>query len=237
MQSIQGTNREINKFNKISNVMDFFSNVKLKNILNAKPVSNQFGCDRGKPIDRFYIEKFLSTHTNDIKGNVLEVSENQYTMKFGKQITSSAVFNFERGSNADIVGDLCDIRTLSENSVDCFICTQTFNFIYDFKAAIVGARYLLKPGGVLLATVACLAPISKYDSDRWGDFWRFTPQSCMTAFGNVFGEQETEIMPLGNSASASLFMKGYALEDLPRNFDLDFNDGLFPLIIGVRAIK
>ena len=37
------------------------------------PISRLWGFDRGLPIDRFYIERFLSRHHQDIRGNVLEV--------------------------------------------------------------------------------------------------------------------------------------------------------------------
>lgn len=217
--------------------MGFFSKIKLKHILDAKPVSNQFGCDRGKPIDRYFIEKFLKTNSAFIKGDVLEIAENTYTKQFGKDITSSLIFTYDKQNPADVTGDLCDTSTLKSNSANCFICTQTFNFIYDFESVIKGAHFILKPGGTLLATVACMAPISKYDADRWGDFWRFTPQGCEAVFGKIFGKDNVEVKPMGNSAAASLFMKGYALEDLGNNVDLDYNDELFPLVIGIKAIK
>jgi hypothetical protein len=217
--------------------MGLFSKIKLKEILSSKPVSDQFGFDRGTPIDRFYIEKFLLAQSGCIRGNVLEVAENTYTLKFGKDVKSDILHYNNSNINATVIGDLCDVSTLKENSADCFICTQTYNFIYNYKDAIKGSHYLLKPGGTLLATLACLAPISKYDVDRWGDFWRFTPQSALKVFGEVFDPMKVEVYPLGNSAAAALFMKGYAQEDLKGEVNLDENDGLFPLVIGVKAIK
>lgn len=43
----------------------------------------QMGFGRGTPIDRYYLESFLSAHSKDIKGDVLEIAENTYTKKFG----------------------------------------------------------------------------------------------------------------------------------------------------------
>ncbi|MBK6523458.1 MAG: glycosyltransferase family 1 protein [Sphingobacteriaceae bacterium] len=117
------------------------------------------------------------------------------------------------------------------------ICTQTYNFIYDFQDAIKGSYFLLKPGGTLLATVACMSPISKYDADRWGDFWRFTPQSAQKAMEGSFIKENILIEPLGNSAAAALFMKGYALEEIIKEVELDKNDEIYPLIIGIKATK
>lgn len=204
--------------------------------MSSKAVSDQFGCDRGTPIDRYYIEKFLHENSSDITGDVLEIAENTYSLKFGKNIQPK-VLHVDAESGADVTGDLSDTNTLPENFADCFICTQTFNFIYDFNKAIAGSRHILKPGAVLLATVACMAPVSKYDADRWGDFWRFTPQSCEKIFGEVFGSSNVKVTALGNSAAAAMFMKGYAQEDLPANFDYNTNDSICPLVIGIRAVK
>lgn len=217
--------------------MGLFSKIKLREILNSKPVSTVFGFDRGTPIDRYYIEKFLESNSRYIKGKVLEISENTYTIQFGKDVFQSEVLHYDNTNiKATIIGDLCKPETLPQNEMDCFICTQTYNFIYDFQDAIKGSRHLLKPGGVLLATVACMSPISKYDADRWGDFWRFTPQSIAKAFEKEFGAN-VSVFALGNSAAAALFMKGYALEEIKKVVQLDENDEIYPLIIGVKAIK
>ena len=46
--------------------------------LPLQPVSREFGADRGQPLDRYYIEQFLSTYQADIRGDVLEVEESLY---------------------------------------------------------------------------------------------------------------------------------------------------------------
>ena len=47
------------------------------------PVSEQFGFDRGQPVDRYYIETFLAAHAADVRGRVLEIGDNVYTRKYG----------------------------------------------------------------------------------------------------------------------------------------------------------
>lgn len=218
--------------------MALFSKIKLAEILNSKPVSTVFGFDRGTPIDRYYIEKFLKANSSFIKGDVLEIAENDYTKKFAQGDHTSHILHFDDSNpKATLVGDLCNTETLKQNSMDCFICTQTYNFIYNFQDAIKGSHFLLKPGGTLLATVACMSPISKYDADRWGDYWRFTPQSAQKAMEQCFKKENIVIEPLGNSAAAALFMKGYALEEIQKEVDLDKNDEIYPLIIGIKATK
>ena len=42
------------------------------------PISREFGLDRGLPIDRFYMERFLAAHAHHIRGAVLEIGEPTY---------------------------------------------------------------------------------------------------------------------------------------------------------------
>ena len=36
------------------------------------PISRLWGSDRGLPIDRYYLERFLERHAGDVRGHVLE---------------------------------------------------------------------------------------------------------------------------------------------------------------------
>src|SRR5439155_7463170 len=47
------------------------------------PLSDAWGFDRGTPIDRYYIERFLKRHQADIRGRVLEIRDSTYTQRFG----------------------------------------------------------------------------------------------------------------------------------------------------------
>jgi SAM-dependent methyltransferase len=203
-----------------------------------RPVSPVFGLDRGMAIDRYYIEKFLMKNSNYITGKVLEVGESVYSKKFGKGTASSfEVLHAVPGNRAaTIVGDLTDPSTLPENYVDCFICTQTFNFIFEVQKAIAGAHRLLKPGGVLLATVSGISQISRYDMERWGDYWRFTFASVKKLFEPVF-DGGVEVETFGNVLAATAFLQGLAVEDIPDKALLDENDPDYQLLISVIAKK
>ncbi|MEX2396948.1 MAG: glycosyltransferase, partial [Balneolales bacterium] len=49
------------------------------------PISRLYGYDRGGPIDRYYIENFLAKHSSAISGRVLEIGDNEYTIRYGKE--------------------------------------------------------------------------------------------------------------------------------------------------------
>lgn len=203
-----------------------------------KPLSPVFGLERGTAIDRYYIEKFLLRNAHFIKGRLLEVGDSYYSKKFAREnVESFDVLHAVPDNKAtNIIGDLTDTTTLPENSFDCFICTQTFNFIFDVQKAIVGAHHLLKPGGLLLATVTGISQISRYDMDLWGDYWRFTTASVQKLFEPVFGTG-IEIESHGNVLAATAFLQGLALEDLPDRELLDETDPDYQLLITILARK
>jgi len=202
------------------------------------PVSALLGCDRGTPIDRYYVDGFLNSRADLIQGRVLEIADSSYSRRFGSnRVEKFEVLHAPPGNkHATIVGDLTDPATLPENAVDCFICTQTFNFIFDVQNAIAGAHHILKPGGVLLATVAGISQISRYDMERWGDYWRFTTASVQKLFEPVF-KGGVEIESFGNVLSATAFLQGIAVEDLPDQTLLDRNDPDYQLLITIVARK
>ena len=116
---------------------------------------------------------------------------------------------------------------------DCFILTQTLQFIYDAKAAIENAHRLLRPGGVLLATVPS---VSRIDPESGSDHWRFTAASCRQLFAESFGVENTTVRSFGSLLTCVAFLQGMAYQELSHK-ELTRNDDAFPLIIAVRAVK
>lgn len=203
----------------------------------TEPVGRLFGRERGTPIDRFYIERFLDQHRSLIRGRVLEVADSTYSRRFGGNgVEAFEVLHVMAHPDATIVGDLTDAASLPTGTIDCFICTQTFNFIYDVHAAIRGAYQLLAPDGVLLATMSGISQISVGDANRWGDYWRFTPQSAQRLFGDVFGDANVSVDYGGNCLSATSFLRGIALEELAEG-KLSVKDPEYPMTILVVARK
>jgi len=201
------------------------------------PISDVFGLDRGTPIDRYYIERFLEKNRSFIKGHVLEVAENTYTQKFGTFVQTSDVLHYDSSNRqATIVGDLTSPSSLPRNSFDCFICTQTLNFIFDVKKAIQGIRHLLCNNGIALITVAGICQISRYDMERWGDYWRFTKQSAFKAFTEVFGEKNVEVASYGNVLSCVGLLEGISSEELTKE-ELDYNDEVYQMVVSIIATK
>jgi SAM-dependent methyltransferase len=173
-----------------------------------------------------------------IRGRVLEVGGSEYSRRFG----GDRVERFEvlhatpDNPEATLVGDLTDPGCLPEDAFDCFLCTQTFDCIFALQKAVQGAHRLLKPGGVLLATMSGISQISRYDMDRWGDYWRFTTASATQLFQPVFAGG-VEVGSSGNILAAMALLQGIAIEDLPDPILLDEHDADYQLIVTVVARK
>lgn len=197
----------------------------------TKPVSTLFGFERGMPIDRYYIEKFLAKNQKLICGDVLEIAESTYTMKFGGQNVRKAwVLSFTDGEKVDILGDLATGEGISENLVDCFIMTQTLPFIYDINQVAKNAVRIVKPDGYLLVTVPGITQISRYDMDRWGHYWSFTDLSLRRLFEEVVPSENIKIETYGNVKTASCFLYGLAQHEISKK-DLDYTDPDYQVII------
>lgn len=186
------------------------------------PVSRLFGFDRGKPIDRVFIEKYLRRHSREIRGRVLEVAENSYTRTFGSDVEKSDILNVEPSPNATIVGDLTTGKNIPEDAFDCIILTQTLNVVYDASGLIKNAFNALRPGGCLLLTVPGISQISRYDMDRWGDYWRFSRSSLNHLIQSVLPQCEVKIDSFGNRKVAQAFLDGFAADEVPADdFKID----------------
>lgn len=199
----------------------------------TRPLSDHWGFDRGTPIDRYYIERFLDRHRADIRGRILEVKDSGYSRRFGNGVEVYDVVDIDAGNpDTTIIADLTAPAGIPSDSYDCFIVTQVLQHIFDTRAVIAEAHRILKPGGVLLVTVPS---VSRLDANN-PDYWRFTPLSCRTLFGEAFGMEHVEVTAHGNVLTAIGFLAGMAHQELSRR-ELDVDDERYPLLITVRAAK
>src|SRR6187401_997865 len=120
-----------------------------------EPVSDIYGLDRGQAIDRYYIENFLEKNKKDINGIVLELLNSNYTRKYGQRnIVRSDILDIDvANKNANIYADLTKADSVKSDTYDCFILTQTLQFIFDLKNALYHSYRILKPGGTMLVTI------------------------------------------------------------------------------------
>jgi SAM-dependent methyltransferase len=207
----------------------------LGTIRRTRPLSDIWGLDRGTPVDRYYIDRFLEGHRGDIRGRVLEVKDGGYTDRYGIGVARRDVLDVDPTNPlATIVADLAAADAIPSNTYDCFILTQTLQFIYDTHGALSHARRILRPEGVLLATVPAIIRVER--SFKTIDYWRFTVASCSALFSEAFGREQVTIRSYGNVLTAIAFLTGMAHQELSRR-ELETYDEYFPVIVAVRAVK
>ena len=208
--------------------------VRFGDLRRLSPISDDFGSDRGTPVDRYYIETFLAQSAKDVRGRVLEADSNLYTRRFGGgRVDRSDVLSVEANSHATIVGDLVEVGTLPQDAFDCIILTQVLQLIFDVRAAVTTSYHALKPGGVLLVTVP---GVTKMGVERWPWYWSFTKKALQRLLADQFGDDAVSVEAQGNIFAATAFLYGIALEELDLS-DLNAVDPGYPVIVAARAIK
>ena len=207
----------------------------LGDVRRIAPISANWGFDRGVPVDRYYIERFLAAHRGDIRGRVLEIKESAYTDIYGAAVEHRDVMDVDPANpRATICADLSAADAVPADTFDCFVLTQTLQLIYDVGAAIEHAHRILRPDGVLLATVPVVSRVARGPS--FVDHWRFTPASCLRLFGERFGRQHVDVTSHGNVLTCIAFLLGLAYDELSPQ-ELDTTDDDFPLLVTIRAVK
>jgi glycosyltransferase involved in cell wall biosynthesis/SAM-dependent methyltransferase len=211
--------------------------VRFGDLRRLEPISRNFGFDRGKPMDRRYIEDFLSRYADDIRGRVLEVGDNAYTMQYGgDRVTRSDILHITADNpRATFVGDLAEGDNLPCEAFDCIVLTQTLQYVFDVHKAVATLHRMLKPGGVLLLTVPGVTSI---DRGEWAAswYWSLSPLGLRRLLIGKFGEASVGVSSYGNVLAAIAFLHGLADHEL-RPSERDTHDPQYPVIVAARALK
>jgi len=200
------------------------------------PLSRSWGYDRGTPIDRVYIEQFLTTHGADVRGSCLEVLNADYTHRFGgSRVASSDVLDIDTANPlATVFADLDEPDSLPAELFDCIIFTQTLHLVPDMRTAVANIWRALAAGGVLLLTVPA---IGRHDARKsfHHDRWRVTKTGVEWLLAEVT-DAPVDVTTYGNVLSCVAFLYGMAAEEL-RPEELQVFDREFPLIVAARVAK
>jgi SAM-dependent methyltransferase len=209
----------------------------LGDLWSARPISRSFGFDRGTPVDRHFVDRFLTAHAGDVFGRTLEIGDDSYTAQYGGSRTTHRDILHVDASNprATIVGDLSGAVDLPADVFDCAVITQTLHLIQDVRSALVKLHRSLRPGGVLLVTVPAVSQISQ---DEWAAtwYWGFTTRSLRRLADSVFGSDAVVVETFGSPAATVSFLHGVAAEEVPPTV-LEMQDTARPTLLGLRAVR
>lgn len=199
----------------------------------TRPVSTDFGFDRGTPVDRIYLDRFFAEHTADIRGAVLEVGGPAFSGPHGHDVTSTDILDIDAmNPRVTIVGDLSVPGVLPAEAFDCAVVPQTLQYVADPRGAIENLVGALRPGGVLLLTLPVIAQIDH--GAPAVDRWRVTPTGLRDLLGRWCPDAEVTVTSVGNVLTATAFLQGIAAEELrPEEFDV--TDPIYPMLAMARV--
>jgi SAM-dependent methyltransferase len=202
----------------------------------TQPLSKHWGYDRGTPIDRWYIERWLSGQARDIRGSVLEAMDSRYTTRFGTGVTTSQVLDVDPSNReATLVADLEQPDEFATAVFDCIVLTQVLQYVFDLPAAVSSIHGALRPGGICLATVPLISRLDAAVPPE-SEYWRLTGAACARLFGERFGTANVQVSECGNVRAGSAFLLGLAAEELSER-ELAREDPFFPILTTVRAVR
>jgi SAM-dependent methyltransferase len=202
------------------------------NMRRIAPFSTAYGFDRGTPVDRYYLNRFLDGNLTLITGRVLEIQVPSYTRRFGKGVIESHTVDINPRFHTTYTCDLADASSIPTDYYDCFLAPNTLQHLLDLRAALRTMLRVVKPGGTLLASAAMLLPLIP----EGGDYWRLTPEGWRGVLEAEWPQCEIAVEGHGNCLSAAAAMYGLALEEL-KPAELDAYDPRYPVLITIRCRK
>jgi SAM-dependent methyltransferase len=200
------------------------------NLRRVTPLSQMYGFDRGTPIDRYYVDKFLSTRSALISGRVLEIQTTDHARRYGSGATVMHTLDINPSFHPTYLCDLAAADIVPSASYDCFLLPNTLCFLRDLEIALRQARRIVRPGGVILATVPVFVPLTPDAIDYWhasADGWRVIANRS-------WPDCEIHVNSYGNCLAAAAAMYGVAAEEL-NDDELDAADPRYPVLVTIEC--
>jgi hypothetical protein len=201
------------------------------NLRRTTPFSSSYGFERGTPIDRYYLHRFLAAHCDAIAGDVLEVQTSGYTDRFGHDLSRVDTFDIVPQFAPTFLCDLahCD-QVIPSRTYDCVLLPNMLPHVRELGLALTQLRRNVRPGGAVLASAAGLLPLT-------GDvpeYWRLSPDGWREQLTTAWPGATIDITGHGNCLAAVAAQMGLALEELTPA-ELDVCDPRFPVLTTIRC--
>jgi methyltransferase family protein len=203
------------------------------NLRRVRPFSARFGFDRGTPVDRYYLDKFLHARRARITGDVLEIQMSQYTERYGHEVRRAHTIDISPRFRPTFLCDLARAdAVVPSDGYDCFLLPNTLCVLRDVEGCLRQALRVIKPGGVILATTAAFVPLAP----DCPDYWHLSAAGWQEIAGRAWPGCHVEIESHGNCLAAVAAMLGLAWEELTRA-ELDVSDPRYPVLVTLACRK
>jgi hypothetical protein len=203
------------------------------NLRRARPFSSHFGFERGTPVDRFYLEAFLTEWQAAITGDVLEIQAPDYARRYGHALGRTESVDILPQHQPTWCCDLADAGGLIPDAhYDCVLLPNTLSVLQRAEGCLQQAWRITRPGGVILATGALLMPLA-------GDvpeYQRLTANGWRDVVARAWPGATPVVRSHGNMVAAIAAMLGLAYEELTVA-ELQADDPQYPVMISLAVRK
>src|SRR5919107_4415399 len=93
---LENHRRALEEMTRCERVSTAENAVQWGNLRRLEPVSRVWGTDRGQPVDRYFIERYLEANRRWIRGSALEVKDPGYVLRFGEDLERVEVVDIAR---------------------------------------------------------------------------------------------------------------------------------------------
>lgn len=201
--------------------------------LPRRPLCQLFGMQRGTPIDRYYLARFIDEARPHVTpaGRVLDIggqtsNRREYCLTGVRRYDA---LNIVRGPGTTVVADAAERTAVAPSSVDTVLLFNMLEHCPEPQAVVDNVHEWLVPGGTCLAMVPGAQRLHNFPAD----YWRPTPDGLASLFK---GYHEIENRSYGNLATAIGSLAGLAAEEFD-NATLDEYLPDYPVAACVRAGK
>ncbi len=190
-----------------------------------------FGYSRGTPIDRHYLNLFLSGARSEIHGRTLEIGGTAANAeRYGLIAVSEFVtVDVSADVSADLIADVQDPGVFAPGSFDSILAFFVLEHCEDPRKVVDNVHRWLKPGGRFF----CVVPTAQRVHDAPRDYRRILPDALASLL-SPFGDCQHEIY--GNLATTLASLTGLAVEELQAAL-LEPSDPRYPVVACARARK
>ncbi|WP_169221635.1 methyltransferase domain-containing protein [Brasilonema sp. UFV-L1] len=195
------------------------------------PICHKFGFTRGTPVDRYYLDKFISEIRHQVVGSVLEIGG----VLLNKEIyqlsvaTEYQTLDLVSRPGVTVVGDAHDSTIIMPESLDTVLVFNVLEHCHNPWVVVQNIYSWLRVGGKCF----CMVPSAQKLHSLPKDYWRPLPDGMKQLFQD-FSESNLHIY--GNPLTVLASFMGVAAEELsPQDLD-DFHPD-YPVATCIAALK
>ena len=203
------------------------------NLRRPAPFTDRDRLPGGMSVERAYLERFISSNCDVLRGNVLEAGRHEWTTAVNWQsVDKLEVVDLDpTNDRMTLVGDICDPTVFTGLTFDCAILLQVLQRVAFPERALTNVWRSLKPRGALLVSVPGIHGFGQ--SEDVCDRWRWTPTEFRRLLTKSFPSAQINVHTFGSLASVTAHLYGLSVTDLGARA-MTWDDPRYPVVLCAR---